>query len=89
MVGRVCAEVARAARIPLARYPVWTGHHTNPVAVKSLHWAKFALSAAAQRAKARALQCFESQLRPVSEKGPIVPQHVLTYFQRPYESFVL
>jgi LmbE family N-acetylglucosaminyl deacetylase len=88
IVGRVCADVARAARVPLARYPVWTWHHTNPLAVKSLRWVKFSLTAAAQRAKARALQCFASQLRPCSGI-PIVPRHVLTYFQRPYECFVL
>jgi len=87
-VGKVCAQVARAARIPLARYPVWTWHHTNPIALKSLSWGRFSLSAAAQRAKARALECFKSQLHPASGL-PIVPAHVLAYFQRPYEAFVL
>jgi LmbE family N-acetylglucosaminyl deacetylase len=88
IVGRVCVDVARAARVPLARYPVWTWHHTDPTAVKSLRWVRFSLTAAAQRAKAHALQCFESQLRPTSGL-PIVPAHVLAYFQRPYEAFVL
>ncbi len=88
VVGRVCADVARAAGIALARYPVWTWHHTDPLAVRSLRWVRFSLTATARRAKARALQCFESQLRPLSGP-PIVPAHVLTHFQRPYEAFVL
>jgi LmbE family N-acetylglucosaminyl deacetylase len=87
VAGRICSDLARAAHSVLARYPVWAWHHTDPDSVKSLRWAKFALTPAAQRAKARALQCFESQLRPLSGP-PIVPEHVLTYFQRPYEAFV-
>jgi LmbE family N-acetylglucosaminyl deacetylase len=88
IVGQICTEVARAARVALARYPVWTWHHTDPDAVKSLQWVRFPLTAAAQRAKAHALQCFASQLRPASGV-PIVPPHVLTYFHRTYEAFVL
>jgi LmbE family N-acetylglucosaminyl deacetylase len=88
IAGRVCRDLARAAHIALARYPVWTWHHTNPDSVKSLPWGKFALTRSAQRAKARALRCFESQLRPLFGP-PIIPEHVLSYFQRPYEAFVL
>jgi LmbE family N-acetylglucosaminyl deacetylase len=88
LVGRVCAEVARAAGVDVARYPVWTWHHTDPLAVQSLRWGKYSLTAGARRAKARALECFESQLRPPSGI-PVVPQHVLRYFHRPYESFIL
>jgi LmbE family N-acetylglucosaminyl deacetylase len=88
VVGRVCTDVAGVAGIAVARYPVWIWHHTDPRAVRSLHWARFSLTGVAQRAKARAVQCFESQLRPASG-SPIVPRHVLKYFQRPFESFVL
>jgi LmbE family N-acetylglucosaminyl deacetylase len=86
--GRICGEVARAAGIALARYPVWTWHHTDPASVTSLRWVRFSLTAAAQRAKGHALRCFASQLRPPSGM-PVVPAHVLTYFERPYEAFVL
>lgn len=86
-VGRVCGEIARAARHALVRYPVWAWHHTRPASVKSLSWVRFSLTDTARRAKARALQCFASQLHPASGT-PIVPAHVLAYFQRPYEAFV-
>jgi len=88
IVGKVCTDIARAARAVLARYPVWTWHHTEPDSLKALQWVRFPLTAAAQRAKAHALQCFESQLRPASGL-PIVPPHVLNYFHRPYEAFIL
>jgi LmbE family N-acetylglucosaminyl deacetylase len=88
VVGRVCGEVARAARVALASYPVWTWHHAHPLSVRSLRWVRFSLTDAARRAKARALQCFDSQLRPASG-APVVPAHVLGHFQRPYEAFVL
>lgn len=87
VVGELCTEVARVARIALVRYPVWTWHHARPPSVKALPWVRFALSSAARRAKARALQCFASQLRPTSGR-PIVPGHVLAHFHRPYEAFV-
>jgi hypothetical protein len=46
------------------------------------------LSFEARRAKARAVQCFVSQLQP-PQANPIVPRHVLPYFERPYETFLL
>jgi LmbE family N-acetylglucosaminyl deacetylase len=88
VVGRVCHEVARAAGVPLVSYPVWAWHHTQPGSVRSLRWVRFSLTAAARRAKARALQCFKSQLRSTSG-APTMPPHLLAYFQRPYEAFVL
>jgi LmbE family N-acetylglucosaminyl deacetylase len=88
MAGWICAQVARIARVPLARYPVWTWHHTDPVTLKSVRWGRFSLSAAARRAKSSALRCFVSQLRPPSGP-PILPGRVLAHFQRPYEAFVV
>jgi LmbE family N-acetylglucosaminyl deacetylase len=88
MAGWVCAQVARTARVPLARYPLWTWHHTDPGTLKSVHWVRFSLSAAARRAKSHALQCFASQLRPPSGL-PLLPGRVLAHFQRPYEAFVV
>lgn len=87
-VGQVCLEVAQNNGVPIARYPVWTWHHTHPESVQALKWGVFRLVSAARRAKARALQCFESQLRPL-RGAPIVPTHVLAYFERPFEAFVL
>jgi hypothetical protein len=45
------------------------------------------LSLDAQRAKNRAIQCFESQLRP-PRGPPIVPPNVLAYFSRAFEAFI-
>lgn len=87
-VGRICLEVARDRDLPLARYPVWTWHHTEPRELRDLRFGLFPLEPAARRAKARALQCFESQLRPL-RGAPIVPTHVLARFDRPFEAFVL
>jgi LmbE family N-acetylglucosaminyl deacetylase len=41
------------------------------------------------RAKTGAMQCFRSQLEPSSGRVPIVPGHVLPYFQRDFEMFAL
>ena len=49
---------------------------------------RFTLSPGAQRAKQTAIQRFQSQLRD-RPGGAIVPRHVLEYFARPYEMFVL
>lgn len=87
-VGQVCLEIARTEGTPIARYPVWTWHHTEPEALVSSRWGLFPLSLAAQRAKKRALQSFRSQLAP-SRGTPIVPPHVLEHFQRPYEAFLI
>jgi LmbE family N-acetylglucosaminyl deacetylase len=86
--GRECLEVAQSDGVPIARYPVWAWHHTKPAALRAVRWGLFHLEAGAQRAKKRALQCFESQLRPPGGL-PIVPPQVLAHFERPYEAFVL
>jgi LmbE family N-acetylglucosaminyl deacetylase len=87
-VGEVCLDIAHSHGIALARYPVWAWHHTDPSALAALRWGIFRLGVTARRAKTRAMQCFDSQLRP--PRGlPIVPPHVLEYFERPYEAFVL
>jgi LmbE family N-acetylglucosaminyl deacetylase len=86
--GAICLEIADAHGIPVVRYPIWAWHHTQPSTLAELHWGRFPLSHDAQRAKSRALQCFGSQLRP-PRGSPIVPPHVLAYFARPFEAFVL
>jgi hypothetical protein len=45
------------------------------------------LSPAAQLAKSRAIRCFASQLDG-SSADPVMPPHVLDYFNRPYEAFL-
>jgi len=86
--GRVCCELASSHHIPLARYPIWTWHHTNPNTLGGLRWGTYRLSAETRRAKARAIRCFSSQLNP-SSVPPIIPGHVLQRFERQYEAFIL
>jgi LmbE family N-acetylglucosaminyl deacetylase len=86
--GEVCSEIARLHAATLWRYPIWTWHHSTPSRFVDQSWGRFVLDAPAQRAKARAISCFASQLRPTGRE-PIVPQHVMPYFARPYEAFLL
>jgi LmbE family N-acetylglucosaminyl deacetylase len=86
--GRVCCEVANSLGMPIARYPIWTWHHADPATLRNNHWGKVMLDVGAQRAKTAAIQCFSSQLTP-HRRTPIVPAHVVPYFTRPYEVFIL
>jgi len=87
-IGQVCCGLARSHGIAVARFPVWAWHHTDPEALKDLRWGKFSLSLEARRAKGRAVQCFASQLQP-PRAAPVMPRHVLSHFERPYEAFIL
>ena len=87
-VGRVCRDIAASRGVALARYPVWLWTHAEPVTVAGLRWGTFGLSPQARAAKARAIQCFESQLRP-SLRDPIAPLRALRCFSRSFEAFVL
>jgi hypothetical protein len=53
-----------------------------------VEWVRFTLEPDALRAKARAIQCFASQISP-EDRDPIVPPHVLRHFARPYEAFII
>jgi LmbE family N-acetylglucosaminyl deacetylase len=86
-VGRTGIEMAQANAMPVARYPIWAWHRAKPSAMAELPWRRFPLSLDAQRAKSRAIQCFDSQLRP-PHGPPIVPPNVLTYFSRSFEAFI-
>lgn len=88
-IGRVCRDIAAAGQFASARYPIALWHHTEPSDLPELRWGRFALNPSARAAKARALQCFESQLRPPSGAPPLIPAHLLAYFARSFEAFVL
>jgi LmbE family N-acetylglucosaminyl deacetylase len=38
---RLCIKVAHNHGLPIARFPVWTWHHTQPSTVKALTWGLF------------------------------------------------
>jgi LmbE family N-acetylglucosaminyl deacetylase len=86
--GEVCCDIARLRNLTLWRYPIWVWHHGSPEHFAGHPLGRFVLDEATREAKARAMTCFTSQLRPVG-RAPIVPSHVLQYFTRPYEVFLL
>jgi LmbE family N-acetylglucosaminyl deacetylase len=88
-VASGCFEVAEQLGLPIVRYPIWAWHHAGPAAFAGTHWGRFALDAATQAAKRAAMNCFVSQLNPGNLREPIVPAHVLEYFTRDYEAFLI
>jgi LmbE family N-acetylglucosaminyl deacetylase len=85
--GDVCSEIARLRKATLWRYPIWIWQHGFPERFADQPLRRFMLDEATREAKARALGCFTSQMRPFGRE-PIVPAHVLKYFTRPYEVFL-
>jgi len=88
-VGGVCVDIAVRAGLRLARYPVWAWHHASIEMLADPRWVRLPLTREDARAKTGAMQCFRSQLEPSSGRVPIVPGHVLPYFQRDFEMFAL
>ena len=87
-VGRLCEKLAAAENVTLIRYLIWAWHHSTPEALQSSRWGRFVLDGEAYAAKAHAIECFRSQ----TERhfgSEVVGQHVLNYFRRPYEAFIL
>jgi LmbE family N-acetylglucosaminyl deacetylase len=87
VTGEVCCEVARLRKVTLWRYPVWAWHHAFPERFVHQPLGRFMLDEVTREAKARAMSCFTSQMRPIGRE-PIVPTHVLQYFARQYEVFL-
>jgi LmbE family N-acetylglucosaminyl deacetylase len=87
-VARVCITLARRRGVRLLRYPIWAWHHSAPGAWQNAEFVRFELSASAQLAKSRAIRCFASQL-DASTSHAVMPAHVLEYFTRPYEAFLV
>lgn len=86
--GLTCLALAREHGLAVVRYPIWAWHHSQPGDFRAARWGRFDLDLPAQVAKADAMECFFSQLLPY-RREPIVPDHVTTYFARPFEAFLL
>ena len=86
--GRVAREIADEQGLTLAAYPIWAWHQAVPEAFSGRRMVSLPLDPEAQIAKRNAIHCYVSQL---SERtgGPILPSHVLAYFDRPYETYLL
>lgn len=86
--GAVCTALARERGLRLWRYPIWAWHQRAPGMLAGAQWGRFWLAPETQRSKAMAMDCFTSQMHP-EDRAPIVPPHVVSYFTRPYEAFLL
>jgi LmbE family N-acetylglucosaminyl deacetylase len=88
-VAAACLAVADDLGLPIARYPIWAWHHALPADFAPKRWGKFLLDSGAQAAKCAAMACFASQFDSREGREPIVPSHVLEYFKRDHEAFLL
>jgi LmbE family N-acetylglucosaminyl deacetylase len=86
--GAVARDVARQRGITLASYPIWAWHQSTPRAFSARRIVSFSLSLASRAAKRTAIGCYVSQLRD-RPGGPVVPSHVLPYFNRADEVFLV
>jgi LmbE family N-acetylglucosaminyl deacetylase len=100
-VGSVCRELAETHELPIVRYPIWAWHHRSPRELSDARWVRFPLSGPTRVRKAMAAACFLSQrmapgpalgfeggARPADRRTPVLPDHVMQYFSRPYEAFL-
>lgn len=87
-VGRACARAAHIASVPLARYPIWSWFNDDVSSFEEFTLGRFVLSPEATAQKRRAISRFDSQLSDAHGE-PIVPPHVVQYFLRDYEVFLL
>jgi len=88
IAGAVAQRVARQRGVTLVQYPIWAWHQATPLAFSGRRIGRFVLSQSAREAKAKAIRCHASQLRD-RPGGPILPGHVVAYFDRPDEVFLL
>jgi LmbE family N-acetylglucosaminyl deacetylase len=86
--GRAAIEASRLTGATLARYPIWAWHRGSPELWTEKRITRFVMGPRARQAKQRAVAQFNSQIADRAG-GPILPGHVLDYFDRPYEVFLL
>lgn len=86
--GRACLAVARKLGVPVVRYAIWAWHLLGERAFDTRPLGRFRLTGKAQATKVRALSCYASQTE-VGLDGSVLPPHVLTFFKRSYEVYLL
>lgn len=91
-VGVLCVDFARSQNLPIARYtfrdPLRSAAGAAHKTVNPGRWVRFDLSDDARRAKARAIECFRSQIDSMVGE-PEVLTYALGHVQRSYEAFIL
>lgn len=89
-VGQACAAAARRDGARLLAYPVWAWHWAEPGDPR-VPWERAVrvdLPAGVQARKARAVEEFGTQIRPLGPApadAPVLPPYVLERFSRPWE----
>lgn len=90
-VGRAAAAAAADCGSRHLEAPIWTWAWTQP---EELPWpivSRHRCSAAAVRSKEKAIAAYRSQTQPLSDDpadSPVLTEHVLEHFRRPYEAVV-
>ena len=82
------ARAARDLGVACWRYPVWLWHWARPGTVSFDGARRLLLPADAHRAKAAAIDCFTTQIAPLSDDprdGTVLPGPVLARFRRDAE----
>lgn len=88
-VGHAARLAAAQRRVGLWEYPVWTWHWAVPgdSRVPWRHAVRLPMSQGARAAKARAIDAFATQVRPLGPADPrvIVPDSMVAHFARDFE----
>jgi len=90
-VGDVCRDVGRSTGCHVLEVPVWLWHWRQPddVGIPWQRARKLMLAGEQVQRKARALQCYRSQLEADLSTGnaAVIGDDVLAHFLRPYEIY--
>jgi LmbE family N-acetylglucosaminyl deacetylase len=88
--NRAGLRAAARAGIPTVEVPIWSWYETlSRRRLRSLRLQRLAISPQARRRKQLALECFQSQTRPLpGGRGPVLPSDFMAAFDRPFELLV-
>ncbi len=85
--GRAAAHAVLETGAEIVYYLFWTWHWSQVNSIADLPLGRLELSNEIQAARARALNCHDSQLHR-ADGDPILPQELLTPACRPFETFI-
>lgn len=89
--GRAAARAAQECGARFAEYPIWAWHWARPDDAR-LPWGRarrVTLDAATLHRKRAAIRAFASQLVDDGEHEAVLPAHVVSRFERPFELLFL
>lgn len=85
--GRVAVDVARRTGAALWAYPVWAWRWAAQQDLADLTLRRVSLGPAAREAKVAAIACHQTQTSHLDGE-PILNEHVLAHFQRPWDVII-